>query len=351
MTRLRIPSRRRGFTLVELLVVIAIISTLMGLLLPAVQSAREAGRRNTCANNLSQITKALIAYDGSKGALPGWKNKHPSYAIASGTFAAWTVPILPNLERTDIYRDWEQGGTSTPRISIFQCPSSPSATDLATACAYAVNAGSNQPDTATKTQYRGDGMFSDSLTVTTSGTIYLGTKTSLDLISAGDGTANTLAITEKCGSSVAQAAWSKQLANAVIDWNAAPGSTNAGCDTPVIGIPGTATSSSSTPTLSKIINSGTSTGIGLYGLPSSAHPTGVMASYADGHVAFMRDDISTWVYTQMVTSDSKSSPVVGTPAYNFTTNSPRVNAWLKTFYTADTANNTMPYVLSESDFK
>lgn len=60
----------RGFTLVEMLVSVAVVSTLVGLLLPAVQSARSAARRISCANNMKQISLAMLAYESADGRLP-----------------------------------------------------------------------------------------------------------------------------------------------------------------------------------------------------------------------------------------------------------------------------------------
>jgi prepilin-type N-terminal cleavage/methylation domain-containing protein/prepilin-type processing-associated H-X9-DG protein len=95
-------SRLRGFTLVELLVVIAIIGILIALLLPAVQAAREAGRRTQCVNNLKQIGLALQNYHDNRKCLPFGKG--PSYAGAP-VYARWSTHalILPFLEQGNTY--------------------------------------------------------------------------------------------------------------------------------------------------------------------------------------------------------------------------------------------------------
>jgi prepilin-type N-terminal cleavage/methylation domain-containing protein/prepilin-type processing-associated H-X9-DG protein len=333
------PKTRPAFTLVELLVVIAIISTLMGLLLPAVQNAREAARRNTCSNNLSQLSKGLIAHDGAKSVLPSWKNRFPNTSV-SGTFVSWVVPLLPQLERGDIYRSFESlvpssTSVTVPVLGILQCPTSPSADATVSTTAYAANIGTAQTmnglASSNSVQAKADGVLVDAIAV--SGT-YAAARNALDGITGGDGTSNTLLFSEKASSTVTtQATWADLAAGSTtFDWNSA-------YNYPAFGMPAaTFTTTTAPSSTAKMINSATAATVGNYGLPSSAHPGGVMGAFCDGHVAFVRDNISPWVYAQLVTSDSRFA------GGSYTLNSPRANAWLGLYGAGQ-------YLLREDDFR
>ena len=125
--RAPITRQRAGFTLVELLVVIAIIGILVALLLPAVQSAREAARRMSCSNNLKQLTLALHNYHDTYRQFP------PSATIPYGTtYDSWSIQarLLPFLERANLSDliDWNDNYKSQPavtktRVPTLLCPS------------------------------------------------------------------------------------------------------------------------------------------------------------------------------------------------------------------------------------
>lgn len=95
---------RRGFTLIELLVVIAIIATLVAILLPAVQQAREAARRSQCKNNMKQIGIALHNYHDVYNSFPFGSRFGTLYSqtgVKNGT--NWRLSILPYLEQSAVY--------------------------------------------------------------------------------------------------------------------------------------------------------------------------------------------------------------------------------------------------------
>jgi len=99
-----VRSARRGFTLIELLVVIAIIGVLVALLLPAVQSAREAARRAQCSNNLKQLGLAVHGYHGTSNVVPALcMFPGGQFNQSSGWSASWVVAILPYVEQTVMF--------------------------------------------------------------------------------------------------------------------------------------------------------------------------------------------------------------------------------------------------------
>lgn len=101
-SRSKVRDRHLGFTLVELLVVIAIIGILVALLLPAIQSAREAARRTQCQNQLKNIALACLNYESAKGELPpGSVNT----ATVQGSGLGWPVHILPYIEEANVSED------------------------------------------------------------------------------------------------------------------------------------------------------------------------------------------------------------------------------------------------------
>ena len=294
----------RGFTLVELLVVIAIIGILMGLLLPAVQNAREAGRRTTCFNNLYQMAFAATRHSDTNGFIPGWRNA----ASTNGQFYGWPVLLLPFLERRDLSTALTAVAPSvsakTSYLNIYLCPTSPPESQVDAWLSYAGNAGygSKLEVTASGIDGKGNGVMVDtSLTGNQSNRI------DVDYVSNGDGASNTLVLTEKCGTRVTKLPkWSNQISvppTNPISLTDVSATSSTYSSIPVFLFAGSAATTAWTPP-SGVVGSSNTTDDRF---PSSNHPGGVGAAFCDGHVLFLKSTVDITTYVQMMTSNSEQS--------------------------------------------
>ncbi|MDD3587924.1 MAG: DUF1559 domain-containing protein, partial [Thermoguttaceae bacterium] len=157
---------KKGFTLIEVIVVIAILGLLMAILIPAIQSAREASRRTVCMNNQRNIASALMQYQTAKKKFPMGLNIVPlrqenkSTVNYRGqqfllnqtyTVAAWHVMIMPYMDQVAVWDNLTQATDNTTDESIrkpnniilptFWCPSA--GTQQAGQLSYVANAGYN----------------------------------------------------------------------------------------------------------------------------------------------------------------------------------------------------------------
>ncbi len=201
---------RRGFTLIELLVVITIIGLLAGLLLPAVNAAREAGRRTRCVNNQRQISLAVITYEAANKGFPA------CFSDRAGFASNWIIDLLPYIEQNELWNriiGKTAGRSEAVPIPVLFCPSSSIPLVDANFC-YVANCGKQdcevmlrcklvyQPGHTCGVGCSVDTLLREALDTDFANGVFYGQgsagkgKQTLDFIAENDGTSSTLLLSE-----------------------------------------------------------------------------------------------------------------------------------------------------------
>jgi prepilin-type N-terminal cleavage/methylation domain-containing protein/prepilin-type processing-associated H-X9-DG protein len=308
----------RAFTLVELLVVIGIIGVLLALLLPAVNSARESGRRLHCKNNLKQLALALHNYNSANRRLPGFINNVGGNA---DRMTSWTIMLFPFLEETNIWELWHNpgalpnGANPFAPVAILVCPSDPPDDPAIANLSYVANCGTSilEPFPPGWTNKQADGVFGPRY----NRAIYSPPipKWSMSVNGIPDGASKTLMLSENIQAgeygSAADFSWPPPDRNAaaslasdlllltgfVWDWDPAV-VTNPPHDARCING-------------SKDYGPRAPTDTFYYSRPSSFHPGGVNAAMCDGAIIWLRETIDYKVYQQLMTSYGANSNMPG----------------------------------------
>jgi len=351
-----------------LLVVITIIGMLMALLLPAVQSAREAGRRATCMNNQKQLGMALLSYESAKKKFPGYVNRHywmcttaTDPCDAPAWFAtSWMTELFGYLDHSDLETEWSPQ-IQNPQVvglGFTTCPSDPKPSRTGPALAYVVNSGLPITDplilafddaAADADDPTGDPIDSNDATAMAAGVCHNqawspNRSVSLDYVSTHDGSQNTLLLSEN----VQATEWANPTNVLLAPWQAEVGMvwwrnwtdgfspTNnggaiglnawrdaapliAGTTITVVAAGDVApnfVTGATTPTalgtrkakngwLSTLGDATDRTDYLAYARPSSRHPGGALATFCDAHVQFLSDTLDYSVYRHIMTPYGK----------------------------------------------
>jgi hypothetical protein len=278
-------------------VVIAIIGTLVGLLLPAVQSAREAARRSACTNNSKQLGLSILNFESARRRLPA-ANVNGGSTYTSTTGYSWITQILPFLEETNLYTQmssassrfatYSAANNGTVSLPQLICPSF--AGDKAGATGTVASGAVTNYKAAASVGYAsnvpsaGTGL-GGVITAETYGGETNAPRTGITLAQITDGTSKTFAVVES--REVVNSGW----INGTHSW--------------VTGSHGLAVANTAGPTsmaVAVLDNQATTGSFGGYGSAgtygaSSNHQAGItIHTYADGHVGQVTPEISSALY-------------------------------------------------------
>ncbi len=304
---------RRGFTLVELLVVITIIGMLMALLLPAIQAAREAGRKASCMNNIKNISLAMLHYESARGAFPGWRNMVGKDGNGDPVITSWVAPLLPFLERNDLWKLYRDGNVPADEkpgvpgsglyeealLEVLVCPTNPSTRPAP--LAYVVNAGRvDHTGNDSVLDFRANGVFHNIAEGTNDPALEGNPDLEMPLsyVSQRDGSQNTLMLAESLHAARQWAGDPDVLADAFPNDEGRFGFLwgEAGGDMSLISIigadPENPQENDTEPDP---------------GTVSSLHGGGVVVAFCSGTVSFLNDDINYRVYQHLMTPDGREA--------------------------------------------